>query len=373
MFPPRPNWPRLISLLAPGAAVLLGGCSTVVMNPAGDVARQESHLILWATGLMLLIILPVMALTVLFAWRYRAGNEDADYRPDWDHSTGLELIIWSAPLMIIIALGALTWVGTHTLDPYRSLSRIGFNRPTDAARVRPLEIQVVALDWKWLFIYPEQGVATVNELVLPVDRPVRFRMTSATQMNTFWVPTMAGMIYSMAGMETVLHGVINREGRFEGRSANYSGAGFSGMRFWTYAVPAARFDEWASRLRGSERRLDAATYLRLERPTEKVRPFGFGAVEGGLFNRVVQMCVQPGTRCMDMMGEGGRPAVNNRPPQSGERKGALTLEPEEKGSSPHLTAPQGAAPGKKDRRGGANRNMTFLAPRGFPVRAAADA
>jgi cytochrome o ubiquinol oxidase subunit II len=373
MFPWSPSRLRPIRLVAPAVALALGGCSTVVMNPAGDVARQESHLILWATGLMLLIIIPVMALTVLFAWRYRASNDDAEYRPDWDHSTGLELIIWAAPLMIIIALGALTWVGTHTLDPYRSLSRIGFNRPTDAARVRPLEIQVVALDWKWLFIYPEQGVATINELVLPVDRPVRFRMTSATQMNTLWVPTMAGMIYSMAGMETVLHGVINKPGKYAGRSANYSGAGFSGMRFWAYALPERQFDTWATRLRGQTRRLDAATYLRLERPTENVRPFGFGAVEGGLFNRVVQMCVQPGTRCMDMMGQGGRPAVNNRPPQAGERGGALTLEPEQKGSSPHLSAPQGAAPGKKDRRGTANRNLTFLAPRGLPPRAAADA
>jgi cytochrome o ubiquinol oxidase subunit II len=177
----------------------------------------------------------------------------------------------------------------------------------------------------------------------------------------------------MAGMETVLHGVIDKPGRYGGRSANYSGAGFSGMRFWTYAVPEGQFAEWTSRLKNQPRRLDTSTYLRLERPSEKVPPFGFGAVERGLFQRVVQMCVQPGTRCMDMPGHGGRPAVNNRPPQPGEGKGALTREPEEKGTSPHLTAPQGAAPGKKDRGDDANRNMTLLAPRGPAVRATADA
>ncbi|MGC4250137.1 MAG: ubiquinol oxidase subunit II, partial [Sphingobium sp.] len=156
LFPPLAR----LSLLLPLTA--LAGCDMVVLDPAGDVARQQGHLILISTALMLLIILPVMALTIFFAWRYRAANRQATYRPDWDHSTQLELVIWAAPLLIIICLGALTWVGTHMLDPYRPLARTAPGKAL-AADAKPLEVQVVALDWKWLFIYPEQGIATVNE------------------------------------------------------------------------------------------------------------------------------------------------------------------------------------------------------------------
>ena len=347
-----------LSAIAPLAGLLaLGGCQTVVMNPAGDVAVQQADLILWSTVLMLLIIVPVMALTVLFAWRYRAGNEEADYAPDWDHSTQLELVIWAAPLLIIIALGALTWVGTHLLDPYRPLSRVAPGKPV-TANVRPLDFEVVSLDLKWLFIYPEQGVATVNELVVPVDRPVRFRMTSSSVMNTLWVPAMAGMIYTMPGMETTLHGVLNKVGRFEGRSANYSGAGFSNMSFWTYSVTPARFDQWVAGVKRQPRRLDAALYRRLEQPSEKVRPIGFGSVDPALFQRIVAMCVKPGTSCMQGMSHGG-PAVNDRAPRAGEAEGALTRDPSEKGESPHLSAPHGAAQGQGDPGDGTNRNMTM--------------
>ncbi|MEH3101869.1 ubiquinol oxidase subunit II [Sphingomonas adhaesiva] len=349
----RPSPARLGAV---AALVALAGCNTVVMNPAGDVARQQSSLIVWSTVLMLLIIVPVMALTVLFAWRYREGAKDAKYEPNWDHSTGLELVIWAAPLLIIIALGALTWVSTHLLDPYRPLDRVAPGKPVTAA-IRPLEVEVVSLDWKWLFIYPEQGVATVNELVVPVDRPVRFRMTSSSVMNTLWIPAMAGMIYTMPGMETQLHGVLNRTGKFEGRSANYSGAGFSDMWFWTHSVTPARFDQWVAGVRRQPRALNRATYLQLEKPSEKVRPIGFGTVDPGLFRRVVGMCVKPGTDCMQGMSHGG-PAVNDRAPRAGEAEGALTREPGEKGDSPHFTAPRGQPGGASDTDSGANRNMT---------------
>ena len=194
------------AILAP---VLLGGCDLVTMNPAGDVARQQAHLILASTALMLLIIVPVIALTILFAWKYRHTNEDADYKPNWDHSTGLELIIWSAPLLIVIALGALTWISTHSLDPYRPLGRLAPGKPV-AKNEKPLEIQVVSLDWKWLFIYPEQGIATVNELVLPINRQVVFRMTSSSVMNTFYVPTMAGMCTKPG--ETCMQATMMKDG-----------------------------------------------------------------------------------------------------------------------------------------------------------------
>ena len=161
---------RLLAL----PAALFAGCNTGLLHPAGAVAAQQGHLIVVSTVLMLLVIVPVMALTVLFAWRYRKSNSEATYAPDWDHSTQLELVIWAAPLLIIIALGAVTWINTHTLDPYRPLRRLDATRPV-AADAKPLTVEVVALDWKWLFIYPEQGIAVVNELAAPVDVPVILR------------------------------------------------------------------------------------------------------------------------------------------------------------------------------------------------------
>lgn len=361
-----PRLPRLFPAAAAAALIpLLGGCDLVVMNPAGDVARQQADLILWSTALMLLIIVPVIVLTLLFAWRYRAGNKEAEYRPDWDHSTGLELVIWSAPLMIIIALGALTWQSTHLLDPYRQLGRLAPGKPL-AANDQPLEVQVVSLDWKWLFIYPEQGIATVNELVLPTNRQVRFRLSSSAVMNTFYVPAMAGMIYTMPGMETKLHAVLNKPGRYTGMSANYSGAGFSKMNFWTYGTDQAGFDRWVERTRSAPLRLTAATYQKLEKPSENVKPGYFGGAERGLFDRIVRMCVDANQPCMgESMGHGsmshhGRPAVNDRPPQPGEPEGALRKEPGEKGSSPHITAPHGQPSGGRDEGSSTNRNMTRL-------------
>ncbi|PVE53572.1 ubiquinol oxidase subunit II [Arthrobacter sp. TPD3018] len=359
-----------LALLAPA---LLGGCDLVVMNPAGDVARQQAHLILWSTGLMLLIIVPVIALTVLFAWKYRHTNEDAEYRPNWDHSTGLELIIWSAPLLIVIALGALTWISTHSLDPYRPLARIAPGQPV-AKNAKPLEIQVVSLDWKWLFIYPEQGIATVNELALPVNRQVVFRMTSSSVMNTFYVPTMAGMIYTMPGMETQLHAVLNKPGRFEGISANYSGAGFSDMRFTVDGFDDAGFAKWVSETRSAQGKLDNATYLKLERPSEKVPAIRYAGFAPGLFDRILGMCTKPGETCMQatMMKDGGMdmghaPPVNDTGHMRGsDSKGALQKEPEEKGSSPHRNAPRQQAPGSSQPGSEANRSMTAIDPLPLP-------
>ena len=292
---------RLRGALALPAFALLGGCDWVVMSPAGDVARQQADLILIATGLMLLIILPVMAATVWFAWHYRAANTQARYEPEWNHSTKLELMIWSAPLLIIIALGAVTWVGTHLLDPYRSIGRLDHARavPKDA---RPLDVQVVALDWKWLFIYPEQQIATVNELVIPTDRPLRFRITASSVMNSFYAPALAGQIYAMPGMETKLHAVLNREGDFGGFSANYSGAGFSHMRFAMRGLSAQGFAAWAAGVKARQSApLDRASYLVLERPSEHEPVRHFASVAPDLFDAVVNMCVRPGKMCMSQM------------------------------------------------------------------------
>lgn len=287
-------------IFVPILASLLAGCNAVVMAPAGDVAMQQRDLIIIATVLMLLIIIPVMVLVVVFARKYRDGNTTAKYEPDWDHSTHLELVIWAAPLAIIICLGAVTWVSTHLLDPYRELGRIKPGQPV-AANVEPLEVEVVALDWKWMFIYPQYDIATVNELVAPVDRPISFRLTASTVMNSFYIPAMAGMIYAMPGMQTRLHGVINEPGTYKGLAAHYSGHGFSGMHFETKGVSDAEFDTWVADVRSSTDTLDRTRYLEVEKPTEHVPVMHFAGVESGLYTAIVNMCVERDKMCMSEM------------------------------------------------------------------------
>jgi cytochrome o ubiquinol oxidase subunit 2 len=285
-------------LLLPGAAVL-AGCDTVVLNPSGDVAAQQGWLVVQSTVLMLLIVVPVIALTLWFAWRYRQSNTDAPYTPDWDHSIQLELVIWAAPLVIIIALGALTWVSTHTLDPYRSLRRIDAERPVRAG-TQPLTVEVVALDWKWLFIYPDQGIATVNQLVVPAGTPISFRLTSATVWNAFFVPQMGTMIYTMPGMATRLNLQADRQGQYEGISAQFSGDGFPGMTFKVNAVPPDTFAIWAQGAHGGPA-LDGRAYAQLAKPSSYVKPMTYGAVAPGLFDAI-------------MMNRAPQPMVPHNPP-----------------------------------------------------------
>lgn len=281
--------------------VLLTGCKAVVLSPAGDIAQRQSDLIVIATILMLLIVLPVMALTGWFAWHYRQSNQKASYDPEWHHSTQLELVIWSAPLLIIIALGAVTWISTHTLDPFRKLDRIAEGRPVPAD-TQPLKVQVVALDWKWLFVYPDYGIASVNELAAPVDVPIEFQITSSTVMNSFFIPALAGQIYAMPAMETKLHAVINEAGDYEGFSANYSGAGFSHMRFRFKGLSGADFDHWVASVRAAPGELGRDEYLRLEKPSEREPARHYGRVASGLYDAILNLCVEPTQMCMrDMM------------------------------------------------------------------------
>ncbi len=281
-------------------ALPLAGCDLILLNAPGDVAAQQGNLIVVSTVLMLLIIVPVIALTLFFAWRYRASNRAAQYAPDWDHSTQLELVIWAAPLLIIIALGAITWISTHTLDPYRPLDRLAAGRPVPEG-MAPLEIEVVALDWKWLFLYPEQGIATVNEMAAPVDRPIRFKITASTVMNAFYVPALAGMIYAMPGMQTQLHAVMNTAGEYEGFSSNYSGAGFSGMRFRFHAYDDTGFAQWVERVRAGGTPLERADYLALERPSEREPVRYYASVANGLYDAILNRCVDTERMCMHEM------------------------------------------------------------------------
>ncbi|MBV8465012.1 MAG: ubiquinol oxidase subunit II, partial [Burkholderiales bacterium] len=284
---------RLLLLLP---VLFLTGCDMVVLHPFGDIAAQQSHLVVVSTYLMLLIIVPVIALTLFFGWRYRESNKDARYDPEWHHSTQLELVIWGAPLVIIIALGLLTWINTHTLDPYRQLARIDAKRTVDA-KVKPLEVDVVALDWKWLFIYPEQGIAMVNDLAAPVDRPIEFKITASNVMNSFYVPALAGQIYAMPGMETKLHAVINQAGDFDGFSANYSGAGFSNMRFKFHGMNNAQFDDWVKTAKQNGTALNAADYLELAKPSIKDPVRQYASVAPNLYNTILNRCVEPGKMC----------------------------------------------------------------------------
>jgi len=296
LVPFRPMSSKVLRGLLLPAVLLLSGCQTVLMSPSGDLAVQQRDIILISLVLMLLIVVPVIGLTLFFAWRYRASNQKATYKPDWDHSTVLELLIWSAPLLIIIALGALTWVSTHKLDPFRPLERISHGREIPAG-VKPLEVDVVALDWKWLFIYPEQGIATVNELAAPVDRPIQFKITASTVMNSFFIPSLAGQIYAMPGMETKLHAVINKAGTYEGISANYSGAGFSGMHFKFLGLSEGEFEQWVAKAKDGGA-LTRESYLQLEKPSENEPVRRYASVAPDLYPAIVNLCVAPGTPCM---------------------------------------------------------------------------
>lgn len=298
--------PASVLLLTP----LLAGCNLVVMNPSGDIASQQSDLIIYSTILMLIVVLPVMALTAFFAWKYRASNKDAEYDPEWHHSTSLEIVIWSVPMAIILCLAGLTWVATHRLDPYKPLSRISEDQPI-AADVKPLIIQAVAMDWKWLFIYPEQNIASVNEVAAPVDRPIEFQLSSSKIMNSMYIPALAGQIYAMPGMQTKLNAVINEEGVYKGFSANYSGAGFSHMRFKFHGMSEENFDNWVSKVAEGDTELSRDNYLQLEHPSIAHPVTHYASVDPELWEAIINQCVDTADLCqndmmmVDALGGGG--------------------------------------------------------------------
>nr|WP_138467821.1 ubiquinol oxidase subunit II [Poseidonocella sp. HB161398] len=282
----------LQTVLLAVAAAALSGCQFDVLHPAGWVGAQQRDLLVISTLLMLIVIIPVLFMAVYFPLKYRADREDkSDYEPEFAHSNKLEAIVWGGPIVIILVLGWLTWVYTHKLDPYR---------PLDVA-AEPIEVEAVSLDWKWLFIYPQYGIASVNELAIPEGRPVNFRLTSSTVMNTFSVPALGGMIYSMAGMETKLHLIADETGTFAGRSAHYSGPGFSWMTFDTLSMEEGDFDAWVEKARADGAELTRASYLELEKPTIAEPVHFYASVTDGLFDRIRGMCVEEGQICMDQM------------------------------------------------------------------------
>jgi len=226
---------------------------------------------------MLAIGVPTILAALWFAWRYRASNTRAGYFPDWDYSGQLELVVWSIPTFVILFLGGVIWIGSHDLDPARPLKS---TQP-------PLELQVVSLDWKWLFIYPGQGIATLNQLVVPAGRPLHLSLTSSSVMNVFFVPRLGSMIYTMNGVRTELHLQADQTGDFHGQSAQFSGDGFSDMKFVVHAVAAPAFESWVANVRGRGATLDVPRYSKLLRPAIEPAPVSFGAVDGQLFQAVL--------------------------------------------------------------------------------------
>lgn len=269
---------RLRSLVPLAAALVLTGCSEMVlMDPKGPVGESQKSLIITATLLMLLVVIPVIIMTVVFAWKYRASNTKAEYLPDWHHSNKIEAVMWAIPIVIIVILGWITYKSTHELDPYKPL----------VSDVKPLEIQVVSLDWKWLFIYPEQNIATINEIAFPVGTPLNFRITSDSVMNAFFIPQLGSMIYSMAGMETKLHLNAFEIGSYFGVSGNYSGGGFSGMRFTAHATTPQDFEAWIQKAKASNTPMTPDVYAALAKPSQKNPVQLYSSAPVGMFDNIV--------------------------------------------------------------------------------------
>lgn len=273
--------------------LLLSGCEGGVLDPKGQVGIDEKYLIVVATVLMLLVVIPVIGMTLYFAWRYREGREHEIYDPKWAHSTKIEVVVWLIPIVIIAILGTLTWYSTQELDPYKPLDH----------EHEPITIQVVSLNWKWLFIYPEQGIATVNEVVFPKDVPVEFKITSDTTMNSFFIPQLGSQIYSMAGMTTRLNLIANEAGEFDGISANYSGAGFTGMKFKAIAKDSEQdFEKWVSAVKHSPATLNDNSYAQLAKHSENNPVSYYGSVDSQMFQHVV-MQFMGNMKQQDMHGE----------------------------------------------------------------------
>ena len=259
------------------ATVLLSSCRKGVLDPHGPVGTAERLMLYDATAIMLAVIVPVILLTLAFAWWFRAGNRHARYRPDWEYAGRIEMIIWAIPALVILFLGGIAWVGSHQLDPPRALS----------STTEPLEVQVVSLDWQWLFIYPGQHIASLNHLVLPAGVPVRFSLTSTSVMNSFFIPQLGSQIYTMAGMATHLNLQADERGKYQGLSAQFSGEGFSDMLFDVDAVSAEGFQAWVGDVRTKSGVLDAPTFVQLARPSRASGTPTYAEVSVGLFDSIV--------------------------------------------------------------------------------------
>lgn len=270
-------------LLLLGGPVLLSGCAGGVLDPQGPVGANDSKILIDALLIMLAIVIPTIALAFWMAWKYRASNTKAEYLPEWSYSGRIEAIVWAIPILVIMFLGGVIWIGSYELDPFKPLP----------SKVPTVEVQVVALDWKWLFIYPQQGIATVNQLVIPAGAPVHFSITSASVFNTFFVPQLGSMIYAMPGMTSQLYLQADHPALFLGESAHFSGDGFSDMNFQVRSVSASNFTAWVSETKASGPELNLAAYAQLSQQSHNVKPYSYMAVDPGLFQKIAALKLGP--------------------------------------------------------------------------------
>lgn len=266
--------------------MLLTGCSAIVLDPKGMVGEKEKELIVDAVLLMLIVVVPVIIMTFVFAWKFRASNKKAHYAPNWHHSYIIEAFVWGVPIMIILVLATVTWRTTHELDPYK---------PLDVPNVRPITIEVIALDWKWLFIYPEQDIASVNFVEFPVNVPVNFKLTAGdVPMNAFQIPQLGTQIYAMAGMQTQVHLIANAAGDYFGRAVNINGRGFSGMQFVARASSENDFNNWIATTKQSANVLSVDEFKQLAKPSENNPVVTYSSVADHLFDNLIMSFMMPG-------------------------------------------------------------------------------
>ena len=274
----------LVILALLGTAIAyLHGQNIAVLNPQGPIATKERNLMFFALILSLVVVIPVFAMTFAIAWKYRESNAKAKYRPDWDHNRVVETIWWGIPTLLILILSVVAWNASHDLDPFKPLAS---NNPT-------MTIQVVAMDWKWLFIYPTQDIATVNYVQFPAATPVDFQITSDAPMNSFWIPQLGGQIYAMPGMTTQLYLMANHPGSYRGSSANISGRGFAGMDFVAKSTSEADFNNWVKQVQSSSKSLTAFEYNQLTQPSENNPVAYFSTPSIGLYNGILMKYMAP--------------------------------------------------------------------------------
>lgn len=288
----------VLGIVAAIILLVLHRNNIAVLNPQGEIANKQRDLMVFTFLLGMIIVIPVFAMTFYIAWKYRAGNTKAKYRPDWDHSKKAEVVWWGVPLILILILSVVTWKSSHDLDPYKAL----------ASNAKPVEVQAVALEWKWLFIYPEQNIATVNYLQIPEKRPINFRITADAPMNSFWIPKLGGQVYAMAGMETKLHLMADRTGVFRGGSSNLSGEGFAGMNFEVRASSDADFEAWVQEVKDSPNKLGPEEYAELEKPSEKHKVTYYRSRQAALYDTIMMKYMMPA----DQHAQHTKPEVQQR-------------------------------------------------------------
>lgn len=264
------------------AANLIQVGNADVLNPKGVIAEQQRNLLLFTVMLSLLVVVPVFTLLAVISWKYRASNKKAVYTPNWDHNKWLEIVWWGIPCIIIFILGVITWTSSHELDPYRALE----------SNKKPVNVQVVALQWKWLFIYPDYDIASVNELRVPKQTPINFTITSDAPMNSFWIPSLGGQVYAMSGMSTKLHLMANEEGVYKGSSANISGEGFAKMKFMAVSTSQSDFNAWVEKTKNSNNALSQKMYDELAQPAAGSVTY-YSRVEHNLYDTIVMKYMMP--------------------------------------------------------------------------------